>query len=594
MPAHNRSTRRLTGRIRAVSSAAAIVLGTTIMVGVAGAASINNLGTTVPSTTVPSTTVASTRDAVTTTAADAAQQSTPTDVSRAATPGAQPTGLRPAVSPAIAAANPLAPFFNAIGKFSLSSAGLGTNDSAGGPIPIKKPAGATVDKAFLMAASTGFSDYTPVDGDVTINAQPVAWDPTYTIANDISSVNVLSDVTSIVKPIVDAAPSGTLDVTVAEPNNTSAIDGEALVVVFNDPLRTTDQSIVLLYGAQNPAGDTFSVGLGSPIDLTNPNFSAAFGLGISYSEQSGAAQYSTVKVNGTLMTSSAGGQDDCVEGPANYPGCANGELMTVGGFNHGVPRVPADPTDKACANEGGNPTCDGEYYDLKPFLATGQTQITLATENPSNDDNIFFASLELGDTSAVVNEGLLLTPNSTTSVVGTNATIMAKAQFNSGAPVTDTPVTFHVTSGPNAGKTGQATTDSSGSATFTYTGETTGTDTIEASFIDPANNTIVSNPVTSTWVDATTTTTSTTTTTVPPSTTTTPTTSTTSPPETGTTAANIPPATTAGTSGTNVTTSGTPLAQTGSNLEPIGWMGLGLLVIGGLFAFGARKRRQRA
>ena len=71
-------------------------------------------------------------------------------------------------------------------------------------------------KAYLFAASTGFSGYTPVNGDVTLNGTSITWNPANTISNAISSVNVEADVTSIVKPIVDVAPAGTVDFMVAE------------------------------------------------------------------------------------------------------------------------------------------------------------------------------------------------------------------------------------------------------------------------------------------------------------------------------------------------------------------------------------------
>ncbi|MCK6467756.1 MAG: hypothetical protein L6Q53_06135 [Candidatus Brocadia sinica] len=65
-------------------------------------------------------------------------------------------------------------------------------------------------------------------------------------------------------------------------------------------------------------------------------------------------------------------------------------------------------------------------------------------------------------------------------------------------------MTFTVVSGPHAGVTGNDTTDASGQATFTYTGtgSTTGTDVIEASFVNDAGDTITSNQVTKTWEEA--------------------------------------------------------------------------------------------
>lgn len=36
-----------------------------------------------------------------------------------------------------------------------------------------------------------------------------------------------------------------------------------------------------------------------------------------------------------------------------------------------------------------------EFYDLRPFLALGDTSFTIFTSNATNDDNIFFMGLYL-------------------------------------------------------------------------------------------------------------------------------------------------------------------------------------------------------
>ncbi len=60
-------------------------------------------------------------------------------------------------------------------------------------------------------------------------------------------------------------------------------------------------------------------------------------------------------------------------------------------------------------------------------------------------------------------------------------------------------VNFGVASGPNAGLTGQAFTDSQGHATFTYTGTVAGTDTITASLTNASGGVVTATPVTVTW-----------------------------------------------------------------------------------------------
>ena len=119
-----------------------------------------------------------------------------------------------------------------------------------------------------------------------------------------------------------------------------------------------------------------------------------------------------------------------------------------------------------------------------PFLHNGDTSLTFHTQNPSNDDNMFFAALDTRGTAALVGAGVLLTPVSATNPIGSPHTLTATVQDAAGHPVSGVAVTFTVTSGPNAGVTGTATTGADGKATFTYTSATAGTDHIVASFHD--------------------------------------------------------------------------------------------------------------
>lgn len=375
------------------------------------------------------------------------------------------------------------------GKVSLSVDGLGTNGTTG-TIRVDKPTGATVRAAYLAAASTGFSGYTIPNGGVLVDGTAVNWD--LVINNSISSKNHWANVTSLVKPKIDLAPAGIVNFTITE-NNSGSIDGEILAVVFDDPNQTADNTVVLLFGAQNIAGDTFNIGLANPINKSAPGFKLDFSLGISYSYQRfGTQQYSIVEVNGQRLTSAAGGEDD------GQP--ANGALLTVGGIGDSN----ANPTNpNATPNATDQARSDDELYSLVPFVNDGDTSISVFTRNPSNDDNIFFAALTLGATTAVVGEGVVLSPQSATNPVGTNHTITATLQDSNGNPIANRTVTFQVISGPNSGANGTATTDASGKASFTYTGSGgPGTDQIQASFQNNQGQTILSNIVTKTWVQS--------------------------------------------------------------------------------------------
>jgi len=260
------------------------------------------------------------------------------------------------------------------GKVVLSVDGKGYSASCG-TIRVQKPAGATVLAAWMAAATTP-TTLTINNGDITINGTGVTWSES--IVSTFGGNNVWGDVTSIVKPIVDPASAGIVNLTVCEGNKTGSIDGEVLSVVFSDPSLTRNNTIVLLFGTQQSSGDDFSVDVANPIDKTDAALKIDMSLGISFSFQP-SGQFSTVDVNTNRMTSSAGGQDD------GEP--EDGALLTVGGIDD-TDANPADPN----ANDGAGPRTDDELYSLLPFVAQNDTHIAVHTQNPSNDDNIFFAA----------------------------------------------------------------------------------------------------------------------------------------------------------------------------------------------------------
>lgn len=272
----------------------------------------------------------------------------------------------------------ISPVISATGQVSMSVDAVGTNGPVGivqvetpGPLP------ATVRSAYFMAASTGFLN-TPIPaGDISIDGTPVTFD--VEVPSAILSYNYFADVTALVQGKIDAAAPGTrVDFEITEVN-TFDVDGEILVVIFDDPNVTTDNSIFLLFGAQDIAGDTFDLSLANPLDLSDPELVLDMCLGISYGFQDPTTQvqFSYVDVNGNRLSSSAGGQDDGAG--------ENGALITVGGLDdtNGNPPPFAPPAD---FNDP-----DDELYNLIPYVNNGDTQISVFTENPSTDDNILFA-----------------------------------------------------------------------------------------------------------------------------------------------------------------------------------------------------------
>lgn len=273
------------------------------------------------------------------------------------------------------------------GKITASYDAEGTA-GASGQLSISKPAGGTLRRAVLFAATTGFTSST-MPGPVTVSVEGAEAEPHEVLMghgtpSGISSYNYWADATTALKADLDSAPSGDVRLAVKEPAPESAIDGVALAVVFDDPAKTAESSVTLLFGALLTGGDHFDVRLERPFNLADPAAQLEMSLGISYSCQtagpcgSSGQQYSEVDVGGKRLTSAAGGEDDGVS--------ANGGLITIGGTGDKTENPPdpnATPTD---------PRSDDELYDLRPFLTDGQSSIQIDTRNPSGDDNIFFAA----------------------------------------------------------------------------------------------------------------------------------------------------------------------------------------------------------
>jgi hypothetical protein len=432
-----------------------------------------------------------------------------------ATPGTRPVALpstalnsklKLAASPRDG--DPLLPFATESGDISLSVDGIGTNNPEGAVVKVEKEfADETVRKAYLVAASTGFSEFNPESGEVSLDGTPITWNSANTIENDIDSINVEADVTSLVASQLNAAPAGDSEFTIAEGNTTEEMDGEILAVIFNNPNLKAPNSVTLLYGAQNPFGDSFHVGLAEPVELSKPGFALNLSLGISYGYETDleTSQFSDVKVNGKVMTQMAGGQDDCFEkysATPNYPeGCPNGTLITVGGIGDSTNDPNPNETLEECAAQQGEPVarCDDELYSLLPFVENGDTELTFETDNPSDNDNIFFGALETHANAAVVGEGITLSPTNGTNKVGQTHTLTATVQNEKGEKLSGKNVTFEVVSGPNAGTSGEGTTNAEGKTEFSYSSSKAGTDHIVAKFTNAEGEVESSNEVSETW-----------------------------------------------------------------------------------------------
>ncbi len=267
--------------------------------------------------------------------------------------------------------------FNGNGNWSLDAVGGGNTPV--GNIDAFVPVGSTIQRAFLYSSLTAnFVPTVNFDGTTYSGA---SW--TNLGSTSVGLTAYRADVTAQVAAKVGSGSASNFIFSVLSEANNSGTDGEALAIVYSNP-NEAERTIAFLDGFTNPAGDTTSVNLSSPLtsaQLTDPNFEALLSLGIGFSFQTnGTQQFSTVNINGTRLTSAAGGQDD---------GTASGGLITLGGIGDS-PTNPLDPLARPT-----NPRSDDELYSLKSLLAAGNTQIRIDTTNPSNDDNIFFAGINI-------------------------------------------------------------------------------------------------------------------------------------------------------------------------------------------------------
>jgi hypothetical protein len=266
----------------------------------------------------------------------------------------------------------LVAFQSFTGNVALSSDGFGSLNQVGNAT-INAPVGSKVKGAYLYTST--FSSSAALNAGGSINGNSVS----YTglgLNNGLQAG--YADVTSIVAPVIDGGPGGPYVFILRE---TQAVqDGTGLVVVFENaalPIAT----VGILHGFSAQGGDTTSINFTAPLNPADPGFFAEMRIGDGFSC---CSQTSTIKVNGTTITTNAGNNDDNTDG-----GASNGNLFSLGGDDD-----PFSPLLPSYAD-------DHERYDLKPEVTVGDTTITINTQNPSNDDNIFVAMFYVSGIAAI-------------------------------------------------------------------------------------------------------------------------------------------------------------------------------------------------
>ncbi|WP_339773725.1 PEP-CTERM sorting domain-containing protein [uncultured Paraglaciecola sp.] len=265
--------------------------------------------------------------------------------------------------------------FNGNGNWSID--GCGSNNTPTCSIDAVVPTGSTIEAAFLYSTNTPSSATPTVNFDGTTFSGA---DWTSLGANNAFLEAFRVDVTSLVSAAVGGGGAAPFSFDILSENPTGGIDGEALAIVYSNPAETL-RSIAFLDGFSQTTGDSAFISLADPLtaaDLAAPGFEATLSLGIGYSFQvNDNSQSSIVDINGNSLTTCAGGQNDGF--------AANGGLITIGGIGD----------DRANNHDCSAINGDDELYSLEPFLNVGDTLVTIETQNPSTDDNIFFAGLSI-------------------------------------------------------------------------------------------------------------------------------------------------------------------------------------------------------
>jgi hypothetical protein len=260
------------------------------------------------------------------------------------------------------------------GDVGMSTAGCGSTTQTC-TMTVNVPVGATVLGVYLY--SSLFATTAP-GGNLTLTT-PAGPSTSYSTGTTALGVNNgflqawRKDVTSTFAAPMSAGGAFTL--TVTETNGSQ--DGEALVVVYQNNVPTTTNTVFVFDGFSASTGDAFGFGI-APITATSQ---AQMRLGIGFSFDgagcTGSGQTSVVGVNAVTISNNAGCNDDSIDATP-----ADGNLITVGGDND--PFSPLLPSVDA----------DHERYNLTQTLGLGASSISVSTLNPSGDDNIFLAAFQ--------------------------------------------------------------------------------------------------------------------------------------------------------------------------------------------------------
>ena len=243
---------------------------------------------------------------------------------------------------------------NNFGKYQVRADACGTN-GVSCPITIEKPVNATTAyRVYLYYTSTATTNSDPGATALTINggglssAVPNCTNVTSSTSSGTTAYTRYEDVTTLFSPGLNAAPAGSnISYTSAEASP-SAIDGEGIIVVWDNPT-VMNSAVHVSIGSRTTATVVSDSIATAPINTLQPGFQATLGLGFAFSTGTGN-QISTVSINGGVLDVNAGGWDDGAT-------LANGALITLGGYSDS------------------RTTLNDEYYDFASFIPNNSTQV---------------------------------------------------------------------------------------------------------------------------------------------------------------------------------------------------------------------------
>ena len=269
------------------------------------------------------------------------------------------------------------------GQYAFSTDGLGASGepNSSGNLQVEKPAGATTVEAAYLTMPSKFN-LKPWSPTATLNLSAVTFTHRTGGADETSWQHWLADVTDLVSGTLDPAADGGADINIpvvydSRTGNSNGTDdgggytGVALTVIWNSTSAAAGTTIFQFGHAATGGEETvisFDALLATP---TGSRLSLGIGWSAAGASEITEVDISTSSSSATQLTQYAGGYDD---GVANEDG-----FITVGGVGD-TAKKPAALTSLAD---------DNELYDLDDFFTTGDTSLTIATENPSNNDTVF-------------------------------------------------------------------------------------------------------------------------------------------------------------------------------------------------------------